>query len=39
VETQAQVAILRELDCDAGQGTYLGRPADPADLGRLLDPV
>jgi EAL domain-containing protein (putative c-di-GMP-specific phosphodiesterase class I) len=39
VETQAQVTILRELDCDAGQGTYLGRPAEPADLGGLLDPV
>jgi diguanylate cyclase (GGDEF)-like protein/PAS domain S-box-containing protein len=39
VETQAQVTLLRELECDAGQGTYLGRPADPADLGRLLDPI
>jgi EAL domain-containing protein (putative c-di-GMP-specific phosphodiesterase class I) len=39
VETQAQVTILRELNCDAGQGTYLGCPADPADLGRLLDPI
>jgi EAL domain-containing protein (putative c-di-GMP-specific phosphodiesterase class I) len=39
METQAQVADLRELDCDAGHGTYLGSPADPADPGRLLDSV
>src|SRR3712207_8177321 len=38
VETQAQVSVLRELECDAGQGTHLGSPADPADLGRLLHP-
>ena len=39
VETPAQVAVLRELECDAGQGTYLGAPADPTDLGGLLGPA
>jgi EAL domain-containing protein (putative c-di-GMP-specific phosphodiesterase class I) len=39
VETQAQVDRLRELGCDAGQGTYFGPAADPADLALLLDPT
>jgi diguanylate cyclase (GGDEF)-like protein/PAS domain S-box-containing protein len=39
VETQAQLDILRGLGCDAGQGTYFDPPAEPADLGRLLDPI
>src|SRR3954462_3853153 len=30
-EPQAQATIRRELDGDAGQGTYLGSPADPVD--------
>jgi EAL domain-containing protein (putative c-di-GMP-specific phosphodiesterase class I) len=29
VETPAQLAQLRRLGCDAGQGYYLGRPAPP----------
>ena len=39
VETQAQVKILSELGCDAGQGTYFRPAADPADVGRLLAPI
>jgi diguanylate cyclase (GGDEF)-like protein/PAS domain S-box-containing protein len=39
VETQAQVDILRRLDCDAGQGRYFSSAADPADVGRLLGPT
>jgi len=36
VETAAQVEQLLRLDCDAGQGWYLGRPAPPQRLTRLL---
>ena len=39
VETQPQVDRLRELGCDAGQGTYFSSAADPADLALLLDPI
>jgi diguanylate cyclase (GGDEF)-like protein len=39
VETQAQLDILRELGCDAGQGTFFNPPAEPADLGQHLDPI
>ncbi len=39
VETQAQVNILRRLECDAGQGTRFSSAADPAEIGRLLDPI
>jgi EAL domain-containing protein (putative c-di-GMP-specific phosphodiesterase class I) len=39
VETQAQVDILRRLDCDAGQGTHFSSAADPADIGQLLAPT
>jgi diguanylate cyclase (GGDEF)-like protein/PAS domain S-box-containing protein len=39
VETRAQVDRLRELGCDAGQGTYFSSAADPADLALLLDPI
>jgi EAL domain-containing protein (putative c-di-GMP-specific phosphodiesterase class I) len=30
IETRAQADLLRELDCDFGQG-YLFSPAEPAD--------
>jgi diguanylate cyclase (GGDEF)-like protein/PAS domain S-box-containing protein len=36
VETQAQVDRLLSMGCDAGQGTHLGAPADPAAMSRLL---
>jgi EAL domain-containing protein (putative c-di-GMP-specific phosphodiesterase class I) len=36
VETQAQVDRLLSMSCDAGQGTHLGAPADPAAMSRLL---
>jgi EAL domain-containing protein (putative c-di-GMP-specific phosphodiesterase class I) len=31
IETAGQLAMLQSMDCDLGQGFYLGRPA-PADL-------
>jgi diguanylate cyclase (GGDEF)-like protein/PAS domain S-box-containing protein len=36
VETQAQVERLLATGCDAGQGTYFGAAADPAEIGRLV---
>ena len=38
VETEAQLAFLRALGCDAAQGFLLARPRPAAelDLGRLL---
>jgi EAL domain-containing protein (putative c-di-GMP-specific phosphodiesterase class I) len=38
VETQAQVERLRSTGCDAGQGTYFGAAADPAEMSRLVGP-
>lgn len=35
VETQAQLAMVRELAIDAGQGYLLGRPGDTIDTGRV----
>jgi diguanylate cyclase (GGDEF)-like protein len=35
VETQAQLAMARELAIDAGQGYLLGRPGDRVDLERI----
>ena len=32
VETEAQLAFLRELGCDAAQGFLLGRPVTATDL-------
>jgi diguanylate cyclase (GGDEF)-like protein len=36
VETEAQLAALRVLGCDAAQGYLLGRPVPEAELGRAL---
>jgi EAL domain-containing protein (putative c-di-GMP-specific phosphodiesterase class I) len=36
VETEAQLAFLRELGCDAAQGFLLARPAAATDLMHLL---
>jgi len=36
VETQAQVEHLRSTGCNAGQGTYFGAAADPAEMSRLV---
>jgi diguanylate cyclase (GGDEF)-like protein len=36
IETEAQLAAMRRLGCDLGQGFHLCRPADPE---RLLSPV
>jgi len=36
VETQSQVDHLRTMGCDAGQGTYFGPAADPAQVSRML---
>jgi EAL domain-containing protein (putative c-di-GMP-specific phosphodiesterase class I) len=32
IERPSQLEVLRELGCDVGQGYYLGRPADAADV-------
>lgn len=36
IETEAQLALLREWDCDEGQGFLLARPAEPEVMERLL---
>jgi diguanylate cyclase (GGDEF)-like protein len=36
VETPAQVALLRELGCDKGQGYHFGRPAGAAATSGIL---
>ena len=36
VETAAQVAQLRELGCDIGQGWYFSAAVDPAAITELL---
>ncbi|HET9522459.1 MAG TPA: diguanylate cyclase, partial [Candidatus Limnocylindrales bacterium] len=36
IETAAQLARLRDLVCDRGQGFYYARPQPPDDIGRLL---
>ncbi|MBL0089050.1 MAG: EAL domain-containing protein [Ideonella sp.] len=37
IETPAQLAQLREMGCDLGQGFHLGYPLMPDDVDRLLD--
>jgi diguanylate cyclase (GGDEF)-like protein/PAS domain S-box-containing protein len=36
VETEEQIAILRDLDCELAQGFLFSRPVDAARLGRIL---
>ncbi|NLV48833.1 MAG: EAL domain-containing protein, partial [Clostridiaceae bacterium] len=36
IETEEQMRALQALDCDFGQGYYLGRPAPPEQLNDLL---
>ena len=36
VETAAQLALLRQLGCDRGQGYYMARPGTDHDTGELL---
>jgi EAL domain-containing protein (putative c-di-GMP-specific phosphodiesterase class I) len=36
IETAGQLASLRSLDCDRGQGFFYARPAPPADLAQML---
>ena len=36
IETDAQLAVLRERGCDLGQGFFLGRPMSADDLGARL---
>jgi EAL domain-containing protein (putative c-di-GMP-specific phosphodiesterase class I) len=38
VETQAQVDLLVELNCDVAQGSYLGRPIPAADWNASARP-
>jgi diguanylate cyclase (GGDEF)-like protein/PAS domain S-box-containing protein len=35
VETAAQVAVLRQLDCDVVQGFYFGRPMPASEVAQL----
>jgi diguanylate cyclase (GGDEF)-like protein len=35
VETEAQLALVREVGCEYGQGFYLGRPSPPDQLPAL----
>ncbi len=37
VETEEQLAMLRELDCDVAQGYLISRPLEPSTLGAWLD--
>jgi diguanylate cyclase (GGDEF)-like protein/PAS domain S-box-containing protein len=37
VETATQAARLRLMDCDAGQGSFLGRPGPPDQISMLLE--
>jgi diguanylate cyclase (GGDEF)-like protein len=36
IETEHQLAVLRELDCDLGQGFLLARPQPAAEVAALL---
>jgi diguanylate cyclase (GGDEF)-like protein/PAS domain S-box-containing protein len=36
VETATQAARLHDIGCDAGQGSFLGQPGPPEQVGRLL---
>jgi diguanylate cyclase (GGDEF)-like protein/excisionase family DNA binding protein len=36
IETAGQLARLRSLDCDRGQGFFYARPVPPADLAPML---
>jgi EAL domain-containing protein (putative c-di-GMP-specific phosphodiesterase class I) len=36
IETDADLALVRRLGCDRGQGYLLGRPLTRDDLGLLL---
>jgi EAL domain-containing protein (putative c-di-GMP-specific phosphodiesterase class I) len=36
IETAGQLARLRSLDCDRGQGFFYARPVPPADLEPML---
>ncbi len=37
IETDAQLARLRELGCECGQGFYFSKPVTPLAAGRLVD--
>lgn len=36
IETEEQLLLLRDLDCDEAQGFHLARPCSPDELRRLL---
>jgi EAL domain-containing protein (putative c-di-GMP-specific phosphodiesterase class I) len=36
IETETQVAVVRELGCDKGQGYRFSKPLLPVDLVNLL---
>jgi EAL domain-containing protein (putative c-di-GMP-specific phosphodiesterase class I) len=37
IEEDAQLAVLRDLGCDFGQGYLFAKPMDPADFARVLE--
>jgi EAL domain-containing protein (putative c-di-GMP-specific phosphodiesterase class I) len=38
IETPGQLAALRQLGCEFGQGYYVTRPQPPAEIEQLLAP-
>jgi EAL domain-containing protein (putative c-di-GMP-specific phosphodiesterase class I) len=36
VETAEQVAMLHASSCQSGQGYHFARPAEPAEIARML---
>jgi EAL domain-containing protein (putative c-di-GMP-specific phosphodiesterase class I) len=37
IETESQLAQLREMGCESGQGFHLSRPMEPYQVDELLD--
>jgi diguanylate cyclase (GGDEF)-like protein len=37
IEDESQLQVLRELECDEGQGYHLAKPMELASLGRLVE--
>jgi diguanylate cyclase (GGDEF)-like protein len=39
IETEAQLAVLRGLGCDLGQGNHFGPPGELGDISARIDPA